>query len=205
MSWLCVSTSKSSCNRGTTERGEMAEAKTVHSPALTYFSMISLLTLCPPFVILLYAIYILSFFLSQILVPLFGSRENEGKFWISVFYVCFGWSVDVVLSTVEVENPNLGIWWRLVFDPLKTAFLIVLYLEEDQKKVWISMFCVFFYCLDQWVVLDTVAVENFFLDSLMICFPLVLKSPIPFSDFASAVWFPRKRKKFFNLRIFWFF
>ena len=144
MSWLCVSTSKSSCNRGTTERGEMAEAKTVHSPALTYFSMISLLTLCPPFVILLYAIYILSFFLSQILVPLFGSRENEGKFWISVFYVCFGWSVDVVLSTVEVENPNLGIWWRLVFDPLKTAFLIVLYLEEDKKK-FESLCFVFFW------------------------------------------------------------
>ncbi|KAG6758737.1 hypothetical protein POTOM_039097 [Populus tomentosa] len=32
----------------------MAETKTVHSPLVTYFSMLSLLTLCPPFVILLW-------------------------------------------------------------------------------------------------------------------------------------------------------
>ncbi|XP_065634002.1 7-dehydrocholesterol reductase-like [Quercus suber] len=32
----------------------MAESKTVHSPLVTYFSMLSLLTLCPPFVILLW-------------------------------------------------------------------------------------------------------------------------------------------------------
>ncbi|KAI9087307.1 hypothetical protein K1719_030777 [Acacia pycnantha] len=32
----------------------MAESKTVHSPLVTYFSMLSLLSLCPPFVILLW-------------------------------------------------------------------------------------------------------------------------------------------------------
>lgn len=32
---------------------KMAESNTVHSPLLTYFSMVSLLSLCPPFVILL--------------------------------------------------------------------------------------------------------------------------------------------------------
>ncbi|KAJ8431741.1 hypothetical protein Cgig2_028958 [Carnegiea gigantea] len=35
----------------------MAEAKTVHSPLVTYVSMLSLLTLCPPFVILLSVIH----------------------------------------------------------------------------------------------------------------------------------------------------
>lgn len=45
---------KPSCNRvDTTERGgKMTEAETVHSLALTYFSMRSLPTFCPLFVIL---------------------------------------------------------------------------------------------------------------------------------------------------------
>ena len=34
----------------------MADSKTVHSPLVTYASMLSLLTLCPPFVILLWAL-----------------------------------------------------------------------------------------------------------------------------------------------------
>ena len=47
-----------------------------------------------------------------------------------MFYVCFSLSVDVFLSTVVVENPNLGILRRLGFDPLIKAFLSVLNLEE---------------------------------------------------------------------------
>lgn len=40
---------------------KMAEAKTVHSPLVTYASMLSLLTLCPPFVILLYTFFLILF------------------------------------------------------------------------------------------------------------------------------------------------
>ena len=40
------------------ERQRMAETKTVHSPLVTYASVLSLLTLCPPFVILLWALFL---------------------------------------------------------------------------------------------------------------------------------------------------
>jgi hypothetical protein len=66
------------------ERQRMAETKTVHSPLVTYASVLSLLTLCPPFVILLWALFlcfwnmtILGFF--TLFFFFFGYRLLFGK------------------------------------------------------------------------------------------------------------------------------
>lgn len=116
----------------------MGETNTVHSPLVTYASMLSLLCLCPPFVILLWVLC-----QSVLFHFLFLSLRNE-------FYVClcentFSWGIMIIgndgLSLflwfggeVGSLNPNLILFLVFSFVSIENInFLGKLFLKNAKQ------------------------------------------------------------------------